>query len=263
MMAEIEVSRDGQIATVLLNRPERMNTISQSMLSTLSSALLDCDQDPEIRAIVIAGAGRAFCAGLDLQDAASDEGVSKGGFALAPKLELRDFPPNVLHHLDTPTICAINGGAAGFGLDLALCCDIRIAGQGAKLAAVFTKRGVVPESGGTWLLPRLIGWAKAAEIVFTGRTLGAEESLELGLVNQVVEDAVLLERARAIASEIADNAPLAVQAAKRMMRAGLSEGFDENVERVYLQVMPLLKSDDFREGFTAFLEKRKPKFEGR
>ncbi len=262
-MAEIEVSRDGQIATVLLNRPERMNTISQSMLSTLSSALLDCDQDPEIRAIVIAGAGRAFCAGLDLQDAASDEGVSKGGFALAPKLELRDFPPNVLHHLDTPTICAINGGAAGFGLDLALCCDIRIAGQGAKLAAVFTKRGVVPESGGTWLLPRLIGWAKAAEIVFTGRTLGAEESLELGLVNQVVEDAVLLERARAIASEIADNAPLAVQAAKRMMRAGLSEGFDENVERVYLQVMPLLKSDDFREGFTAFLEKRKPKFEGR
>ncbi len=262
-MAEIEVSRDGQIATVLLNRPERMNTISQSMLSTLSSALLDCDQDPEIRAIVIAGAGRAFCAGLDLQDAASDEGVSKGGFALAPKLELRDFPPNVLHHLDTPTICAINGGAAGFGLDLALCCDIRIAGQGAKLAAVFTKRGVVPESGGTWLLPRLIGWAKAAEIVFTGRTLGAEESLELGLVNQVVEDAVLLERARVIASEIADNAPLAVQAAKRMMRAGLSEGFDENVERVYLQVMPLLKSDDFREGFTAFLEKRKPKFEGR
>ena len=262
-MAEIEVSRDGHVATVLLNRPERMNTISQSMLSTLSSALLDCDQDPEIRAIVIAGAGRAFCAGLDLQDAATDEGVSKGGFALASKLDTRDFPPNVLHHLDTPTICAINGGAAGFGLDLALCCDIRIAGQSAKLAAVFTKRGVVPESGGTWLLPRLVGWAKAAEIVFTGRTLTAEESLELGLVNQVVEDAVLLETARAMASEIADNAPLAVQAAKRMMRAGLSESFDANVERVYMQVLPLLESEDFREGVTAFLEKRKPRFAGR
>lgn len=262
-MAEIEVSRDGHVATVLLNRPERMNTISQSMLSTLSSALLDCDQDPEIRAIVIAGAGRAFCAGLDLQDAATDEGVSKGGFALAPKLDTRDFPPNVLHHLDTPTICAINGGAAGFGLDLALCCDIRIAGQSAKLAAVFTKRGVVPESGGTWLLPRLVGWAKAAEIVFTGRTLTAEESLELGLVNQVVEDAVLLETAKAMASEIADNAPLAVQAAKRMMRAGLSESFDANVERVYMQVLPLLESEDFREGVTAFLEKRKPRFAGR
>ncbi len=133
----------------------------------------------------------------------------------------------------------------------------------AKFAAAFTRRGVLPESGGTWLLPRLLGWAKASEIIFTGRTLTAEQCLELGLVNQVVEDAVLLERARVIASEIADNAPLAVQAAKRMMRAGLSEGFDENVERVYLQVMPLLKSDDFREGFTAFLEKRKPKFEGR
>jgi enoyl-CoA hydratase/carnithine racemase len=262
-MAEIEVSQDGHIATVLLNRPERMNTISQSMLSTLSSVLLDCDRDPETRAIVIAGAGRAFCAGLDLQDAATDEGVSKGGFAMDLKLDIRDFPPNVVHHLDTPTICAINGGAAGFGLDLALCCDIRIAGQAAKLAAVFTKRGVVPESGGTWLLPRLIGWAKAAEIDFTGRTLGAEESLALGLVNQVVEDAVLLTTAQELAAEIADNAPLAVQSAKRMMRAGLSEGFDENVQRVYLQVLPLLESQDFREGFTAFLEKRKPQFEGR
>ncbi len=262
-MAEIEVSYDGHVATLLLNRPERMNTISQSMLSMLSDELLDCDKNPDIRAIVISGAGRAFCAGLDLQDAATDEGVSKGGFALGVKLEAREFPPNVLHHLDTPTICAVNGGAAGFGLDLALCCDIRIAGQSAKLAAVFTRRGVVPESGGTWLLPRLIGWAKAAEIVFTGRTLGAEESLELGLVNQVVEDAALLDAARSLASEIADNAPLAVQAAKRMMRAGLSEGFDENVERVYLQVLPLLKSRDFREGFSAFLEKRKPEFEGR
>jgi enoyl-CoA hydratase/carnithine racemase len=262
-MDEILIEHHGHLATLTLNRPERMNTISQPMLSALSRELLACEEDPAVRAIVITGAGRGFCAGLDLQDAATDEGIEKGGFAMGAHLDLRNFPPNVLHHMDTPTICAVNGGAAGFGLDLALCCDIRVAGRSAKLAAAFTRRGVVPESGGTWLLPRLIGWARASEIVFTGRTLGAEESLELGLVNRVVEDDALLETTYALADEIAASAPLAVQAAKRMMRAGLSEGFDANVERVYLQVLLLLRSRDFKEGFTAFLEKREPKFEGR
>jgi enoyl-CoA hydratase/carnithine racemase len=262
MEAEVRVEREGLIGIITLNRPERMNTISQPMLTALSAALIELDEDAEVRAIIITGAGRAFCAGLDLQDAASDEGVSKGGFALAPGLDTRGFAPIVLHHLDTPTICAINGGAAGFGMDLALGCDIRIAGRCAKLGAAFTKRGVVPETGGTWLLPRLIGWAKAAEIVFAGRNLKAGECLELGLVNEVVEDDALMETARALAVEIAGNAPLAVQAAKRMMRAALTEGFDEHLERAYLQVLPLLQSRDFKEGFTAFLEKRKPEFEG-
>jgi len=262
-MDEILLERSGHVATLTLNRPERMNTISQSMLSALSCELLACESDPEVRAVVITGAGRGFCAGLDLQDAASEEGIEKGGFAMGVHLDLRDFPPNVLHHMDKPTICAINGGAAGFGLDLALGCDIRVAARSAKLAAAFTRRGVVPESGGTWLLPRLLGWARASEIVFSGRTLGAEEALGLGLVNRVAEDEALLETTYELAREIAASAPLAVQAAKRMMRAGLSEGFNENVERVYLQVLPLLQSRDFKEGFTAFLEKRAPEFEGR
>jgi enoyl-CoA hydratase/carnithine racemase len=261
-MDEVRIERDDHVATLTLNRPERMNTISQPMLTALSEALLACEEDPEVRAILITGAGRAFCAGLDLQDAASDEGVGTSGFALEPTLDLRNFPPSVLHRLDTPTICALNGGAAGFGMDLALGCDIRIAADKAKLSAAFTKRGVVPETGGTWILPRLIGWSKAAEIVFAGRTLGAEECLALGLVSQVVAGEALMETARALAEEIAESAPLAVQAAKRMMRAGLTEGFDEHIQRVYLQVLPLMQSHDFREGFTAFLQKRKPKFEG-
>lgn len=262
-MDEILIERTGYVATLTLNRPERMNTISQPMLSALSRELLACESDPDVRAIVITGAGRGFCAGLDLQDAASEEGIKKGGFAMGAHLDLREFPPNVLHHMDKPTICAVNGGAAGFGLDLALCCDIRVAARSAKLAAAFTRRGVVPESGGTWLLPRLVGWAKASEIVFSGRTLGAEEALELGLVNRLAEDEALLETTYELAGEIAASAPLAVQAAKRMMRAGLSEGFDANVERVYLQVLPLLQSKDSKEGFMAFLEKRAPEFEGR
>jgi enoyl-CoA hydratase/carnithine racemase len=146
---------------------------------------------------------------------------------------------------------------------MALGCDIRIASESSKLAAAFVKRGIVPESGGTWFLPRMIGWAKASELIFTGRTLGAKECLERGLVNKVVSDAALMDEAMALASEIAANAPLAVKASKRMMRQGLGEPFDEHVDRVYLQLLPLFRTKDFQEGMASFLEKRPPSFEGR
>jgi len=262
-MSDVLYERDGSVATITLNRPERMNTISQPMLLALSEALLRAGRDDDVRAVILTGAGRAFCAGLDLQDAASEEGVSKGGFALAPSLDLRDFPPVVLHQLDKPVVCAINGGAAGFGIDLALGCDIRLCASQVKLAVTFTRRGVMPETGGTWLLPRLIGWSKAAELVFAGRTVSAAEALELGLVSSVIEADKLLPAARAIADEISAGAPLAVQAAKRMMRAALTEGFTDHVQRAYLQVLPLMQSSDFREGFSSFLEKRQPDFRGR
>ena len=148
-------------------------------------------------------------------------------------------------------------------MDLALGCDIRIASDRAKISAAFTKRGVLPESGGTWLLPRIVGWAKAAEIMFTGRTLSAEECLELGLVNEVVPHEQLAESAHALAREIAGNAPLAVQATKRMMRMAANETFEANVHHVFLQLLPLFGSKDFREGMAAFMEKRDPHFEGR
>jgi enoyl-CoA hydratase/carnithine racemase len=261
-MSELTYEKDGPIATITLNRPERMNTISGPMLAELSERLLEANADRDVRAIILTGSGRAFCAGLDLQDASSGAGIGGGG-AMGTTLDLRDAPPTVLHKLDTPVICALNGGAAGYGMDLALGCDIRIASARAKLAAAFTRRGVLPESGGTWILPRLVGWAKAAEIIFTGRTLSAEQALELGLVNKVVPGELLLKEAKALALEISENAPLAVQAAKRMMRMGLSEPFNEHVHHVYLQLLPLFRTQDFREGMQSFLEKRKPKFEGK
>jgi enoyl-CoA hydratase/carnithine racemase len=262
-MSELLVEKDGAVATLVLNRPERMNAISGPMLQALSEALVDCDRDPAVRVIVLTGAGRAFCAGLDLVDATSGSGIGSQGGGIQANLDLRDAPPTVLHAVDKPTLCALNGGAAGYGMDLALGCDIRIAAQSAKLAAAFTRRGVLPESGGTWLLPRLVGWAKASEIIFTGRTLDSAQCLELGLVNRVVPDELLPKEARALALEIAENAPLAVQAAKRMMRMGLSEPFAEHVHHVFLQLLPLFRTQDFREGMKSFLEKRKPSFEGR
>jgi len=263
-MSELLIERNAAVETITLNAPERMNAISVPMLDELSEALIAADRDSEVRVIVITGKGRAFCAGLDLKAATSGGGIGADLGSRPPaSLDLRNAPPTVLHSLDTPTICSLNGGAAGYGMDLALGCDIRIAAQSAKLAAAFTRRGVLPESGGTWLLPRLVGWAKASEIIFTGRTLLAEECLELGLVNQVVADDLLEKETQALAEEIAANAPLAVQSAKRMMRMGLSENFDEHVHHVFLQLLPLFASKDFREGIASFLEKRKPNFEGR
>jgi enoyl-CoA hydratase/carnithine racemase len=251
-----------QVATITLNRPDSQNTISRPMLEALSTRLLDANQDSEVRAVVITGSGRFFCAGLDLRGGGIAGGLSEQRASPAT-LDLRNAPPTVLHGLDTPTICALNGSAAGYGMDLALGCDIRIMADSAKLAAAFTARGVVPESGGTWLLPRLIGWSKAAEIIFTGRTLLADECERLGLVSRVVPADQTLAAAQALGRDIAANAPLAVQASKRMMRMGMNETFDDHVHHVFLQLLPLFQSADFKEGMASFMEKRKPSFTGR
>ncbi|RJF66565.1 enoyl-CoA hydratase/isomerase family protein [Rhodopseudomonas palustris] len=259
--SEVLYAVEDHIATITLNAPQRMNTISGPMLNELAALLIKANQDPDVRCVILTGNGRAFCAGLDLTKERGDEGLSAASSPTT--LDLRSTPPTVLHAMDKPTICAVNGGAAGYGMDTALGCDIRIMAESAKLAAAFVKRGVVPESGGTWFLPRMIGWAKASELIFTGRTLSARESLEWGLANEVVPDAELMGRARAVAKEIAGNAPLAVQAAKRMMRIGLNETFPDHVHHVYLQLLPLFKTQDMKEGIAAFMEKREAKFVGR
>lgn len=260
MAQEVRYDRDGAVAVITLDRPERMNTISGPMLDQLSDALLRADREPDVRVVVLTGTGRAFCAGLDLQEQSGGGGLDIGG--RAGELDLRTAPPIVLHEIDVPTICALNGGAAGYGMDLALGCDIRIAATSAKLAPAFTKRGVLPESGGTWLLPRLVGSATAAEIFFTGETLPADRLLELGLVSRVVPDDELMPAAVELAGRIAANAPLAVRAAKRMMRYGAEETFSAHVQRVYLQLLPLFRTKDFREGMASFLEKRPADFTG-
>ena len=248
-----------RVATITINREQYQNTISGPMLDAVTELMLKADRDPEVRCIVLTGTGRFFCAGLDLRSGQVGSS-SAGGFA---NLDLRATPPTVMHNLDTPTICALNGSAAGYGMDMALGCDIRVMSEDAKLAAAFTARGIVPESGGTWILPRLLGWSKAAELIFTGRTLKADECLEMGLVSHVVPAEEVGARSHELAKEIAGNAPLAVQASKRMMRMGMNETFNDHVHHVFLQLLPLFRTEDFKEGMASFMEKRKADFKGR
>jgi len=164
--------------------------------------------------------------------------------------------------MDTPVIAAINGAAAGYGLDLALGCDMRLMSESAILMPGFAKMGVIPESGGTWYLPRLVGWAKACEISMLGDTLNAEQSLDFGLVNKIVPAEELETITTEWASKIANNAPLAITEMKRLFRHGLTQDFESHSHHVLMSVLNLFKSNDFKEGVQSFIEKRPPEFKG-
>lgn len=246
------------VLVVTLNRPERMNSIGGSVLTDLSRVFLEAEHDDDVRAILLTGAGRAFCSGLDLKDVSSGKTKTT---SMGPT-RINETPPMVMRRMDTPIVCALNGAAAGYGMDMALGCDMIIASEKARFVPPI-RRGAVPESGGTWLLPRLVGWHKASEIVMLGRILEAPDIERLGLANRVVPHDELMDQAVAWAQEIARNAPLAVQAAKRTMRQGLDSTFEANSQAVMAEILQLFRTEDFREAILAFVEKRDPKFEGR
>ncbi len=261
---ELLVEQDGYVLTLTLNRPDTLNAISTPMLGELTEKLKEANRDSSVRVIILTGAGRGFCSGLDLK--ASRERRESGSDGEKPPQQLFDLygnPITVMWNIDKPVIAAINGPAAGYGMDMTLIADIRLMADNAKLAALMVKRNVVPESGGTWLLPRLIGWGKAAEIFYRGRVLNAQESLDMGLVNAVLPQDELLATAKQWAEDIAANAPMAVQTTKRMMRMGMDETFDTAVEHLMMHFRGLTQMEDFRESLRAFGEKREPKFTGR
>jgi enoyl-CoA hydratase/carnithine racemase len=250
------------IATLTLHRPDRLNAVDSRMLGEMIAALDRADDDDAVRAVIVTGAGRAFCAGADL---------SSGGRTFAPEStaeEHRDGGGQVtlrLFDLKKPVIAAINGPAVGFGITMTLAMDIRIASSAARIGFVFARRGVVPEAASTWFLPRLVGMAQAAEWVYTGRVFPAEEARAGGLVSRVVAPDELLPAAHALAREIADSTSAVSVALCRQMMWKLL-GADHPMAGHLLDSQAMYwtgRSADAREGVTSFLEKRPPKFPGR
>lgn len=259
--AEVLVEHDGHVALITLNRPERLNAINSAMIVQLAEVLLECEQNRAARAIILTGAGRGFCSGLDLQ-AVADGSMGVGGSGNITGVSISEHPPFVLRRMDTPVICALNGPASGYGMDLALGCDFIVASEQATFVSP-VKRSLVPESGGTWLLPRLIGWQKACEVVLLSRRLDAREIERLGMCNVVVAPEALMDEARRWADEIAANPPLAVAAAKRGMRFAMDSTFEANAHFVMAELRQLMRTADFQEGVQSFVEKRPATYEGR
>ena len=256
----LTVERDGGVATITLNRPAVLNALNAALLTRLEAVLTEFAGDPALRAVILTGAGeRAFAAGADIAELAELDGAVAG----ERKARAGQRVTQLLEALPVPVIAAVNGFALGGGCELAMACDIRIAGENAKFGQPEVNLGVPPGYGGTQRTARLLGSGAALYLCLTGEMIDAAEALRIGLVQRVVPLAELRAEAERIASVIAAKAPLAVTAAKRAIREGAALPLSEGLALEALHFGTLIGTSDFREGTRAFLEKRKPAFEGR
>jgi 2-(1,2-epoxy-1,2-dihydrophenyl)acetyl-CoA isomerase len=256
-VAEVEVTRTGGVQTVTLNRPDVLNALDGGMHAGLADALKQA-RDPDVRAVLLTGAGRGFCVGQDLSEFRYEPGD------VAERLRTR-YHPNVraLRALEKPVIAAINGAVAGAGLSLACACDIRLAADSATFVPAFVAIGLVPDSGATYFLPRLLGPARAFEWMTSNRRLTAGEAQAWGLVSQVVEADRLQAAAAELAAGYAAAPTAAIGMTKRLFDHAATTVLEEQLELEAQLQSAATRTDDFGEGVTAFLEKRPPRFSGR
>lgn len=270
---QIDYRVDAGVATVTMNRPDRMNAMTLQMGGELRAAMQRAADDTAVRAIILTGAGRGFCAGADaarLQRSAAggheteplpNSGAIEGGLPLGEGFAAKYA---YLTTVPKPLIAAMNGAAVGVGLVLALFCDVRICAADAKLGTAFARRGMIAEYGLAWLLPRLIGPARALDLLYSARLVQGEEAERMGLVNRAVPRDDVLETATGYARRVADEvSPRSTRVIKRMVYESLQQDMDQ-AQRVAADELALaLDSDDFREGIAAWQEKRDPRFSGR
>jgi enoyl-CoA hydratase len=258
----ILVGREDDIVTLTLNHPETRNSMSPDMGAEVVAAVEEIRADPAVRVLVVTGAGKAFCSGGDLGMLARDTGLRESGPTIGSS---RDFYGRFLsiRSLSIPTIAAMNGHAIGAGLCFALACDLRVAVADAKMGMTFTRLGIHPGMGATYFLPRLVGTARACELLFTGRVIDAGTAERLGLVNQVVARDAFATAVRGLAAEIAACGPIAVKMVKKSVYRGSAHSLEEMLDFEALQQTMTFQTTDAREGVAAVIEKREPKFEGK
>lgn len=259
MYTTILYERTDSVLKITLNRPDRFNAFTAEMHKELGHAFKNAAKDDAVRAVILTGAGKAFCSGQDLKEVKDNPNTS-----LADRLRL-NYNPNIMRirNIEKPVICAINGVAAGAGMSLALACDLRIASDQASMLQAFVNVGLVPDTGSTWMLPRLLGYHKAFEICSTGRPIKADEALRLNLIDEIVEHDKLDTFTMELAMKYATAPTKAIGAIKRAFNKASGSTLEEALDyEAYLQDI-LGHTDDYKEGVAAFNEKRKPQFKGR
>jgi len=255
-MAEVETTREGAVLTITLNRPEKLNAFDDAMHEAFAVALREA-RAGDMRAVILTGAGRGFCVGQDLAGL-------RGGRDVAGLLRER-YNRYVLglRTLEKPVVAAVNGTAAGAGVSLACACDVRVAADSAIFVPAFVNVGLIPDSGGSWLVPRLVGYARAFEWMCSGRRLSASEAETWGLVSEIAETDRLPARAAELAAELAALPTTAIGMTKRLLHGAATTRLEDQLELEAQLQAASVRSDDFREGVAAFLEKREPRFSER
>ncbi len=256
--------KKGSVAVITLNRPEKLNALNSQMNKDLKCAFREAKEDPEVRAIVLTGAGRGFCSGADISDFAG--GVTLEDFkkmteeGIVPETIITPYD---LVDVPKPIIAAVNGVAVGFGTNVLLNCDIIIASEAASFGEFFIRMALLPDMNGSLLLPMLVGIHKAKELIFTGDRINAQEALRIGLVNKVVPADQLMSTVMELANRLAGGPPLALGMSKKLIHEGFKKIFDEMIVKEVQYQAQLYASEDHREAAMSFLEKRKPVFKGK
>ncbi len=248
------------VAHIRLNRPDAMNSITAELARDLMHAALRCDEDPAIRAVLLSGEGRTFCAGGDLKTFAGKE--KDLPYYLKETTTYLHAAVSRFTRMDAPVVAAIHGSAAGAGMSLACACDYVVAAESARFTMAYTQAGLIPDGSSTYFLPRIVGLRRALELVLTNRMLSAAEAADWGIATKVVADDKLLDEARQVAVKLAAGATKALGTAKRLLHSGLTETLETQMELETRAIADASRTEDAREGIAAFLGKRSPKFSG-
>ncbi|MFD1851378.1 enoyl-CoA hydratase/isomerase family protein [Oceanobacillus bengalensis] len=261
-MEHIIVNTQNGVRTLTLNRPERLNAVNDTLSNEIIQAITEASADDGVRVIVITGSGRGFCAGLDLSDYAKKNPSTLSRHESLDDLGWVGHQALGIVDCDKPVIAAINGIAAGAGLALALACDLRFMSADTRVTTGYIRRGLSPDAGMSYFLPRLVGQGKATELIYTGRDIYPEEAEQIGLVNGIFPDEEFQERVMAFASELAEGPPVAMTLSKRLLAASPESDLRTILKQEYASIKNCFGTKDVQEGIQAFTEKRKPVFQG-